>query len=523
MNLARAFTAMVALAVIAVLFAVVALGTALRSADANVVGRAHGLLGVVARRISAAYSAQITTLRSDLAVPLSAATLDGYGRRVVIATIGDNEGVDGGLFLDAGGIVADAPQRVANARERTAIAALARSAERRHALRWTTVALPSGDLVAVDAVPLADRSGVAWARERISASVLHGAQALTTLIAAAAACCLALVGIGAWIVWTIRRDARRVLVAIGALEADPAAHPNIPRGDFGAIARAVTTMSERRAAAEALARRSERLAAIGRLAANAAHEIRNPLNSLRLQVDLLRRRLGNGLDEPAAKLRAEIERLDAVVNGMLAVGSDAPVAAERVDLRDVAQRAVDALEADAPARARSIHLRCTTTATIVDGDEGRLVQLTINILANAIDAAPPQSVIDVQLSAGPVLSIADSGSGIAERDTSQVFEPFYTTKPAGTGLGLAIAHEIARAHGAAIDVTSAPGRTEFRVTFPVESRTLSDSPRSSAADVCSSAADVWRPACTDPSAPNPRSAANATDSPTPNPPGERHG
>jgi len=464
-NLARAFAAMVALAVVAVLFAVVALGTTLRSADANVVGRAHGLLGVVARRISAAYSAQITTLRSDLAVPLPRATLDGYGRRVVIATIGDNEGVDGGLFLDSGGIVADAPQRVANVRERTAIAALAHSAERLSSLRSATVALPSGDLVAIDAAPLADHSGVAWARERIAASVLHGAQALTALIAAAAACCLALVGIGAWIVWIIRRDAKRVLVAIGTLEADPAAHPQLPRGDFGAIARAVTTMSERRAAAEALAQRSERLAAIGRLAANAAHEIRNPLNALRLQVDLLRRRLGNGLDEPAAKLRAEIERLDAVVNGMLAVGSDGPVTANRVDLRDVAHRAVDALEADALARARTVRFGCTATDTIVYGDEGRLVQLAINILANAIDAAPPQSVIDVQLSTGPVLSIADSGGGIAERDASQIFEPFYTTKPAGTGLGLAIAHEIARAHGATIDVASAPGRTEFRIRF----------------------------------------------------------
>ncbi|MBC5800556.1 MAG: HAMP domain-containing histidine kinase [Candidatus Eremiobacteraeota bacterium] len=468
MNLARAFTAMVSLAVVAVLFAVVALGTTLRSADASVVGRAHGLLGIVARRISAAYSAQITTLRSDLAVPLPLATLDGYGRRVVSATIGDNEGVDGGLFLDAGGIVADAPQRVANARERTAIAALARSVERGGALRFATVALPGGDLVAIDAVPLTDRSGVAWARERISASVLHGAQALTALIAAAVACSLALVGIGAWIVWIIRRDAKRVLVAIGALEADPAAHPQLPRGDFGAIARAVTTMSERRAAAEALAQRSERLAAIGRLAANAAHEIRNPLNALRLQVDLLRRRLGNGLDEPAAKLRAEIERLDAVVNGMLAVGSDGPVAANRLDLRDVAERAIDALEADALVRARTIRFACTATDTIVYGDEGRLVQLAINILANAIDAAPPQSMIEVKVSPGPMLSIADTGGGIAERDTSQVFEPFYTTKPAGTGLGLAIAHEIAHAHGAAIAVHSAPGRTEFRIGFPGE-------------------------------------------------------
>ena len=465
MNLARAFATLVALAVVAVIVAIVALGAGLRSADADVVGHAHGALGAVARRISAAYSAQIATLRSELAVPLEASTLDGYGRRVVIATIGDDEGVDGGLFFNAAGIVADAPQRVSGARERAAIAALAHAAERDRAPRSATVSLASGDTVALDAVPLADRSGVAWARQRIAASALHGARTTTALIATAAACCLILIAIGARIVWLIRQDARRVLAAISALEADPSARPRLPRGDFGAIGGAVTTMSQRRAAAEAVAQRNERLAAIGRLAAGAAHEIRNPLNSLRLQIDVLRRRLGPAFGEPSAKLRAEIERLDTVVSGMLAVGSDAPVQAARVDLRNVARRAVDVLEPDASARARAISFSCTTADTVIYGDEGRLVQLAINILANAVDAAPPRTTIGVRLEAGPTLAIEDVGTGIANGELAQLFEPFYTTKPAGTGLGLAIAHEIARAHGARIDVTSRPGQTTFLIDF----------------------------------------------------------
>jgi signal transduction histidine kinase len=325
--------------------------------------------------------------------------------------------------------------------------------------------LPSGDIVALDAVPLADHSGVAWARERIGSSTLHGARTTTTLIAAAAACCLILVAFGAWLVWAIRRDAKRVLVAIEALEADPGARPRLPGGDFGAIGGALTAMSQRRAAAEVIAQRNERLAAIGRLAAGAAHEIRNPLNALRLQIDVLRRR-GAVLDEPSAKLRAEIDRLDAVVSGMLAVGSDGPVDAVRVDLRAVAQRAVDVLEPDARARARSIDFALPTTDTVVYGDEGRLVQLVINILANAVDAAPPGSAIKVGFGPGPELTIVDSGGGITESQLAHLFEPFYTTKPAGTGLGLAIAHEIARAHGAQIDVASLPGQTTFRIVFP---------------------------------------------------------
>ncbi len=465
MNLARAFATFAALAVVAVLVAIALLGAGLRSADADVVGHAHGALIAVARRISAAYSAQIATLRDGLAVPLAPFTLDTYGRRVVIATIGDDEGIDGGLFFNTAGIVADAPQRVTGARERAAVVALGRSTEHNPASRSATVLLSSGDVVAVDAVPLADGSGVAWARQRIAASTLHGARTTTTLIAAAAVSCFILVALGAWIVWMIRRDAQRVLVAIEALEADPSARPVLPRGDFGAIGSAVATMAQRRAAAEAISQRNERLAAIGRLAAGAAHEIRNPLNALRLQIDVLRRRFDPALDEPADKLRAEIERLDAVVSGMLAVGSDGPVDASRVDFLNVAQRAVAVVEPDARARARSIHFSSATTHAIVYGDEGRLVQLVINILANAVDAAPPHTAIDVRLHAGPVLTIADSGRGIAQGELAKVFEPFYTTKPAGTGLGLAIAHEIARAHGARIDVTSRPGMTSFRVDF----------------------------------------------------------
>ena len=447
------------------MFAVYALGSALQLADADVVGSANSTLVLAARRISTAYASQISMLRSDLALPLSRQSLDGYGRRVVTATIGDNEGIDGGLFLTGLGILGDGPQPVSGARERAAVADLAREVAAGGAVRSATVTLANGDLVAIDAVPLSDGRGVAWTRERINASALRGRQAAVPLIGAAIAACIILVAIGAWIILAIRRDARAVLDAIVALEADPSAQPALPRGDFGAIARAVKSMAERRAAAEMLAQRSERLAAIGRLAANAAHEIRNPLNALRLQAEVLRRRSAPDLGDYVTKLRAEIERLDAVVSGMLEVGADRPVASTLVDLRDVTRRAIDVLEVDASQRDRTIQFDCTAERTTVRGDAGRLVQLAINILANAVDAAPSHSAVDVSISAGPVLRVVDRGSGISAKNLPQVFEPFFSMKKTGTGLGLAIAHEIARAHGARIDVTSVPGETAFAIDF----------------------------------------------------------
>ncbi len=472
MNLARAFSAMVALAIVACLFAIVALGQAIRSADADVVVRAHGSLATVALRIASVYSTQILPLQSDLSVAISAKTIDGYGRRVVAATIGDNEGVDGGLYLSASGLLADAPQRVGSRRERVAIADLARRTLAAKRPQFATIALPIGAVVAVDAAPLADGAGVAWARERISASALHGGQTQRLLIAAAAASTVGLALLGGWIVWTIRRDARRVLVAIAELEREPGAVVDIPSGDFGAIAAAVQTMAGHRAHAEAVAlqsertaQRSERLAAIGRLAANAAHEIRNPLNALRLQVALLRRRGGETFAASTAQIGGEIERLDAVVGGMLAAGTDGAIPERPVDLHVVCRRAITVLELDARARGRTIELISGTPETLVTGDEGRLMQLAINMLANAIDASPAGGNVTMTIDAGPVLRIRDGGGGIEAGALAHIFEPFFTTKPSGTGLGLAIAHEIARAHGARIDVATVPGSTEFRVDF----------------------------------------------------------
>ena len=473
MNLTRAFSAMALLAVVVVIFAVLALGSALRQADADVVGNAHRALALAAHRIGNAYSGQIASLRRDLTVPLGRETLQGYGRRVVGATIGDNEGVDGGFFLTGLGIVGDGPQPVVGVQQRRAIADLAARVNATGTAQLADVAFPNGDEVALDAVPLADGDGIAWARERIAASSLLGRRSTVPLIASAIASCVALVAVAAWIVWSIRRDAHRVIEAIAAYEANPAARPPLPHGDFGTIARAVGLMAARRAAAESLAQRSERLAAIGRLAANAAHEIRNPLNALRLQTEVLGMRVGPALAAPAAKLRGEIERLDAVVSGMLAVGSDAPVAAVPVDLREIAERAVDVLHADARSRARDISFACTTAQTVVHGDAGKLMQLAINVIANALDAAPPGSTVDVHLAAGPLLCIRDRGAGIAGDDAMRVFEPFFTTKASGTGLGLAIAHEIARAHGARIEVRSVPGDTTFEIDFrgAVDART----------------------------------------------------
>ncbi len=465
MNLTRAFVAMAALAFFASLLALGALGTALRSNDSDIIARAHGVLGVVAGRLRATYVQQIVPLGSDLALPLHASTYDGYGRRIVAAAIGDDEGIDGGLYFEGTGIVADAPQPVVKKRERAAIVRAVRDAIAADAPRSATVALPGGDVVAIDAVPLPGHAGGAFARERLAASLFHGARTQRTLVALATLLLVALIGIAAWIVFAIRRDARRVMRAIAALEIDPASRPALPRGDFGAIGRAVRTMAEHRAAAEIVAQRSERLAAIGRLAANAAHEIRNPLNALRLQAEVLRRRAGAEYAPSVRTFVAEIDRLDSVVARMLEAGTEAPVPARLVDLRAVAHRAIDVLAPSARARESEIRFACETAACDVVGDDARLVQLTINIIGNALDVAPAGSAVDVRIAPGPVLAVTDRGAGIDAAAVARIFEPFYTTKEMGTGLGLTIAHEIARAHGARIDVASRTGETTFSVSF----------------------------------------------------------
>jgi PAS domain S-box-containing protein len=220
-------------------------------------------------------------------------------------------------------------------------------------------------------------------------------------------------------------------------------------------------------------RRAERLAALGTMAAGLAHEIRNPLNSAHLQLNVARRRLARPERRDDAHVlkameQAEIEmkRLATLVQDFLQFARPQPLRLSLIDLRETTRGVVDFMTPEA--RAAGVHVRLEGGHSVpIEVDEEKVKQVLLNLLRNAIEAAGREGRIAVRIreidSMGEV-SIEDDGPGWAA--DAPIFEPFFTTKDTGTGLGLAIVHRIVMDHGGTLDANSRPGRTTFTIQFP---------------------------------------------------------
>ncbi|MBK8995812.1 MAG: response regulator [Myxococcales bacterium] len=246
-----------------------------------------------------------------------------------------------------------------------------------------------------------------------------------------------------------------------------------PRGDTMTFAVGIDVTAER-----AMQRRTavaERLAAVGTLAAGLAHEVRNPLNSATLQLQVLRRRLERGQNTPEKLLPVveivhdEIRRLDRLVSDFLAFARPNPLTLSPMELAELAQSVLAQLRPEVQAAGVRVESRLDGDRGLIEGDRERLRQVLINLMRNAVEAmSATGGVLTVGVrgdSEGFVEALVeDTGPGIAE--DAPIFDAFYTTKEAGTGLGLAIVHRIVHEHGGTIQFESRSGRTCFTLRFP---------------------------------------------------------
>ncbi len=240
----------------------------------------------------------------------------------------------------------------------------------------------------------------------------------------------------------------------------------------GAVARART---------EALS--NERLAAIGKMAAHVTHEIRNPLSSIGLNVELLEEELGSSpaADAKMASARGllsaisrEVGRLEQLSEEYLRV---ARLPSPRMEAEDVAALVRDVASFTKKEMERA---QCVVNVTVGDAngkvppalfDEAQLRQALLNLLRNAREAMPSGGVIDASVRAegmSVVVTVDDRGSGISDDVRARIFDPFFSTKGEGTGLGLAITRQIVEAHGGTISCAPREGGgTSFRIALPI--------------------------------------------------------
>ncbi len=225
-------------------------------------------------------------------------------------------------------------------------------------------------------------------------------------------------------------------------------------------------------------RRADRLSTLGQLSASLAHELRNPLGSIRGAAEILKDdyRPGDRKYEFCEILVKESERLDNVVEGFLGMARRQPV--ETLDCDVAAELRAVTLLLSTEAKKRGVRLELQADELPpVKGDPEKLRQAFMNIILNALQATSAGGSVTVAAAFAEVvgdgsgtvtITVSDNGPGIESDMLARIFEPFFTTRTGGTGLGLAITKKIIEGHGGFIDVESAPGNGAiFRITFQV--------------------------------------------------------
>ena len=219
--------------------------------------------------------------------------------------------------------------------------------------------------------------------------------------------------------------------------------------------------------------RSERLAAFGKMAAGVAHELRNPLSSIKGLAVLLKTQLlaVGGAVGTADILVKEVERLNRSIGELLDYARPGQLKRQETILDDIIHKTVSLVQLDAQSYNISIILELAGDLPKVLVDCDKLNQVLLNLFLNAIQAMPSGGILKVRTDRDEgmaVIYIRDNGVGIPPENISKVFDPYFTTKSNGTGLGLALSAKIIEEHGGTIKLISVPNAyTEVRVMLPV--------------------------------------------------------
>ena len=229
-------------------------------------------------------------------------------------------------------------------------------------------------------------------------------------------------------------------------------------------------------AVQSLVTYSQKLAALGRLTSGVAHEVKNPLNAMRIHLELLKTRLKERPPEVGENLEViaqESQRLDRVVQGFLKFVRPQALRLGPVDVNALLQEASQLMAPEAAAQAGTrIALDLTPDLPPVAGDVELLQQACTNLVTNAIQAMPHGGTVTLASRRGPEgaveVCVSDQGVGISREDLDKIFRLYYTTKPSGSGIGLSLVYRIMQMHDGRIDVESVVGRgTTVILTLPV--------------------------------------------------------
>ncbi len=267
---------------------------------------------------------------------------------------------------------------------------------------------------------------------------------------------------------------RVVIMALsGFLVHQLASATRIESRKYQAAAQQLAVANQNLQEAEAAVRRSDRLAALGQLSAGLAHELRNPLGTIKTSAEMLLKSVdaSNGVArEMAGFISSEVDRTNSLVTRFLDFARPLALRLEKTDLTQVIDQAVSDVEKHQPPLDVTIYKNYSPEIPPFFLDGELMERVLYNLLLNAAQASPPQGSITVktrQIDSTVEIAVIDRGAGIDPKHVETIFNPFYTTKSGGVGLGLAIVSKIVDEHGGTISVESEPGSgSVFRVYLP---------------------------------------------------------
>jgi signal transduction histidine kinase len=236
---------------------------------------------------------------------------------------------------------------------------------------------------------------------------------------------------------------------------------------------------------------SRKLAALGRLMAGVAHEVRNPLNAMTIHLELLKGKLSREFQPvaaggtPTSDLRpptsdvsrhvdiiaSEIHRLDQVLTGFLKFARPDELKLQPVQLPAVISDVVTSVTPEAERRHVTVKHECPSDLPPINADPGMLRQALLNLALNACQAMPDGGTVRIACrptARGRVeIDVEDTGVGIPPEHLQKIFDLYFTTKEKGSGIGLSMVYRIVQLHDGEVEVESTPGRgTKFRLVFP---------------------------------------------------------
>ena len=252
--------------------------------------------------------------------------------------------------------------------------------------------------------------------------------------------------------------------------------PEDTRDEIGLLGHEFNVMATALREREARLLRSERLAAIGRMASHIAHEVRNPLASVGLNAELLEEELQGSPEglRLCRAIQAEVDRLTTLTEEYLRLGRLPQPRLDLCDMRTIVASLAEFMGEEA--RQRGVDLKTLVPAEMLPArvDEGQIRQALLNLCRNAMDAMPSGGTLTLSATSEGgwlEIAVADTGIGMEPDQLGRIFDPFFSTKEHGTGLGLPLTEHVIAAHGGTIAVESTPGKgTVFRIRLPAAAR-----------------------------------------------------